>query len=142
MFMTFPLTLVLATTLLSSLCVINMTEQVNFQYSMKNIPIPPKQEYLMELIHSVREFVSRLKWRSYFFLNPQDAPTRKETFGFKTSNAPPLIPELKAFEDNLYNLVKEIEFRENTNSFQNKLKDDVKNIKNEDKVMIKDPQLL
>ena len=34
-------------------------------------------------------------------------------------------------------MVKEIEFRENTNSFQNKLKDDVKNIKNEDKVMIK-----
>ena len=121
-FLSHPLTLVLALTLLSSLCVTNMTEQVNFQYSMKNIPIPPKKEYMLELIHSIREFVNRVKWRSHFFLNPQETPEKRETFGFRSSKAPPHIPELKTLEDNLYTLVKEIEFRDHFDNFQNKLR--------------------
>ena len=132
-----PLTLVTILTLLSSLCVVNMAEQINFQYSMKNIPVPPKQEYLLELIHSVREFGKRIKWRSHFYLNPQPNGIKKETFGFNTSKPAPIIPELKALEDNLFNLVKEIEFREHNNSFQNKLKHDARDIRNEDKVLIK-----
>ena len=56
-----PPTLVITLILLSSLCVVDMAEQINFQYSMKNIPIPPKQEYHLELIHSVREFEKRIK---------------------------------------------------------------------------------
>ena len=125
-----PSTLVIISLLLlSSLCVANMTEQVNFQYSMKNIPIPPKQEYMLELIHSVREFIIKIKWRSHFFLNPQETPAQKETFGFKSSNAPATIPELKTLEDKLYNLIKEIEFRDHKNPFQNRLKHDVEKIK-------------
>ena len=132
-----PNTLVTILTLLSSLCVVTMAEQINFNYSMKNVPIPPKQEYFLELIHSVREFETRMKWRAHFFLNPQPTGTKKETFGFNTTNAAPIVDELKTLEDNLYNLVKSIEFREHTNKFQNKLKHDVKEIKNEDKVLIK-----
>ena len=114
-----------------------MAEQINFQYSMKNIPVPTKQEYLLELIHSVREFEKRMKWRSHFFLNPQPTGIKKETFGFNTSKAAPIIPKLKTLEDNLLKLVKDIEFREHNNSFQNKLKHDARNIKNEEKVLIK-----
>ena len=132
-----PLSLVTILTLLSSLCVVNMAEQINFQYSLKNIPVPPKQEYLLELIHSVREFQKRIKWRSHFYLNPQPNGTKKETFGFNTSRPAPIIPELKTFENNLFNLVKEIEFREHNNTFQNKLKHDVTDIRNEEKVLIK-----
>ena len=66
-----PITLVLTLTLLSSMCVVDMAEQINFQYSMKNIPVPPRQEYHLEFIHSVREFIKRMKWRSLFYLNPQ-----------------------------------------------------------------------
>ena len=132
-----PFTLVITFTLLSSLCVVDMAEQINFQYSMKNIPVPPKQEYLLELIHSVREFEKRMKWRSNFYLNPQPIGIKKETFGFNTSKAAPVLPELKTLEDNLFNLVKGIEFREHNNSFQNKLKHDVRDIRNEEKVLIK-----
>ena len=58
-------------------------------------------------------------------------------FGFNTSKPAPIIPELKALEDNLFNLVKEIEFREHNNSFQNKLKHHARDIRNDDKVLIK-----
>jgi hypothetical protein len=78
-----------------------------------------------------------MKWRSNFYLNPQPIETRKETFGFNTSRPAPIIPELKTFEDNLFNLVKNIEFREHSNSFQSKMKKDVRDVKNEEKVLIK-----
>ena len=136
MFISNSFTLVFTLTLLSSLCVVDMADQINFQYSMKNIPVPPNQEYLLELIHSVREFVKRMKWRSYFYLNPQPIGIKKETFGFNTSKSAPIIPELKTLEDNLYNLIKEIEFREHNSNFQNKVNHDVRDIKNEERVLI------
>ena len=132
-----PFALVITITLLSFLCFVNMAEQINFQYLMKNTPVPHKQEYLLELIHSVREFEKRIKWRANFYLNPQPIGPKKETFGFNTSRPAPIIPELKTFEDNLFNLVKNIEFREHNNSFQNKMKHDVRDVRNEEKVLIK-----
>ena len=82
--------------LLSTLLVINM-EQVNFGYSLKNIPIPSKQDYLLELINSVGIFVANLRWRCHFYLNPSNQ-NRKESFDFKTSKAAPSVPELTEFE--------------------------------------------
>ena len=35
-------------------------EQVNFNYSMKNIPISTEKDYLIELIYSVEKFVFNL----------------------------------------------------------------------------------
>ena len=45
-------------------------EQVNFNYSMKNIPISSEKDYLIELIYSVEKFVFNLDKRVNFFLNP------------------------------------------------------------------------
>ena len=56
----------------------------DFNYSMKNIPIPSKKEYLLQLIHSVEKFIRNLRWRALYFLNPTEKP-EKETFGFKSS---------------------------------------------------------
>ena len=78
-----------------------------------------------------------MKWRSLFYLNPQPTGIKKETFGFNTSKPGPIIPELKVLENNLYNLIKDIEFREHNNSFQNKLKHDVRDVKTEPTVLIK-----
>ena len=35
-------------------------EQVRFDYSMKNIPIPSEQEFIIELISSVEKFIKNL----------------------------------------------------------------------------------
>ena len=45
-------------------------EQVNFNYSMKNIPISSEKDYLIELIYSVEKFVFNLDKQVNFFLNP------------------------------------------------------------------------
>ena len=77
--------------LASTLSVMNM-EQVKFNHSLKDIPIPSQQEYLMELIDSVGTFISNLRWRAYHFLNPSNKNS-KETFGFKTSKVAPVVEE-------------------------------------------------
>ena len=61
-------------------------------------PIPSNQEYLLELINSVGVFISNLRWRCHFFLNPSNA-NPKETFGFKTNEPAPPVDELKVFEN-------------------------------------------
>ena len=86
-------------------------DQVRFNFSLKNIPIPCQKDYLLELISSVGTFVSNLRYRSWHFLNPSENRNQKETFGFKTTEPAPSIAELKEFEDDLYELVKNVKFR-------------------------------
>ena len=115
--------------LLSTISVMNM-EQVKFNYSLKDIPIPSQQEYLMELISSVGIFISNLRWRCYHFLNPSNHDS-KETFGFKTNNVAPTVDELKEFEHGIYDLVKSVKFQQHTNSnLQNTMKKSMREMKN------------
>ena len=77
-------------------------EQVNFGYSMKNITIPRKQEYTLQLIHSASKFVSNIRKRAYFYLNPlPNSAEKKETFGFRSQKPATFMPELKEFEDKI-----------------------------------------
>ena len=83
-------------------------ERVNFGYSLKNIPIPANQEYLLELVSSVGIFAANLRWRCFHFLNPSNKDS-KETFGFKTTKPAPGVASLKEFENDLYDLVKNVQ---------------------------------
>ena len=110
-------------------------EKVNFGYSMKNIGLPSHREYLHQLIHSTETFVRNLRWRSYFFLNPQPSE-KKEKFEFRSIRAAPQIKELQKLEDSLYELVKNIKFRKYTNDLQKVLKKDKVKITTETKVIM------
>ena len=70
-------------------------EQVNFDYSMKNIPIPPKQEFRVQMISSVEKFMKNISWRSFHFLKPNESNQSKETFGFASTKPAPHVAELK-----------------------------------------------
>ena len=111
-------------------------EQVNFNYSLKNIPIPSNKDYLLELINSVGIFVSNLRWRSFFFLNPTEL-NEKETFGLKTSNSAPPVAELKEFEDEMFKLVKSVKFKhEQKTTFQCTLSDNIKDMKKDERIYV------
>ena len=77
-----------------------------------------------------------MKWKAFHFLNPQLPKSNKETFGLKTSKAPPPIQELKTFQDGLCVIARNIKFRRVNEQFQNQLKDDLKNIRNEKKIVV------
>ena len=111
-------------------------EQVNFGYSTKNIPIPGKREYLQQLIGSAEKFIRSIRWRALFFLNPKITQENKETFGFKSTKSAPNIPELKEFEDGIFQIIQKVQFKNANSNFQKQLSKDVKEVKNSNNLTI------
>ena len=99
-------------------------EATSFDYSTKNVPIPSEKEYSKKLIEKTEEFCKRIRWRAYFFLNPELVSNNKETFGFKSKNTPPYVKELVNFENRMLDMVKNVNVKCN---FQRKLSSHVKN---------------
>ena len=58
-------------------------ERFNLDYSKKNIPIPSKHEYKVELIAKTENVVKRMRFKAHQFLGKYEQ-TDKETYGFKT----------------------------------------------------------
>ena len=86
-------------------------EKKNFDYSLKNIGVPTKMEYLMSLTHQVRSFVDRVRWRAFHILNPTNRES-KETFGFNTISSSPKVEALEVFEEKMCLQVVELAIRE------------------------------
>ena len=98
-------------------------ERVNFNYSMKNIPIPSKNAYLKKLIFKLESFIKRIWWKAYFLDKPNkiDDAATVNNFAFKSVLTAPKKEYLKAFEEDLYDLVSNIEFKRANTVFQNQL---------------------
>lgn len=111
-------------------------ENLNLGYSTKNIPIPSEKDYLRCLIEKTEQLLRRIRWKAHFFLNPIQAPSCKETYGFNSTKNPPPIDELKEFEDGMLNIIQSTKFKPVNNNFLNKLSNDVKNIKKDRKLLI------
>ena len=104
---------------------------------MKNIPIPSRDEYLMQLIYSVEKFIRNLRWRAFFFLNPEKRGREKEYYGFSSIRAlQEPIPELKLFEQRLTAMIRDVEFRSFSNDFQERIKQDVRTIRDTQELII------
>ena len=56
-------------------------EQVNFNYSIKNIPIPSQQDFRIQMIKSVEHFVKNIRWRAFHYLNPVQTNVKKDGEG-------------------------------------------------------------
>ena len=111
-------------------------EQVNLGYSMKNIPVPSQESYLQVFINSIETFSRNIAWRAFWYLNPNEDPEAKEKYGFKSLAPAPYVKDLKVFEDGLLELIKDIRFEDKHSSFQSKLKEDAKSIRNESKIFV------
>ena len=92
-------------------------------YSMKNIPAPQKKEYHCKSIIQGGKFINNFRWRVWHYLkrnesvhhNDQSQDTanisvsstdQKETYGFKSGKAGPMIPELQEFEKKFWDRLK------------------------------------
>ena len=104
-------------------------DKVQFNYSLRNIPIPNRRTYLLSLLDKVENFIKRLRWKAFFFdLNDQTTKKNYPNYGFKTENTPPQHDDLKAFERDIYNMVRNIQFKPVRNKFQSLLSTDAKKI--------------
>ena len=111
-------------------------ERISFNYSTKNIPVASRQQYIRQLIDKTEQFLCRMRWKAYHFLN-QTQQSGKENFGFKTTNNPPVIEELKEFEDGMTKIIQKVKFKNIKCQFQEDLNDDIKSIKSDSRLLVK-----
>ena len=90
---------------------------------MKNIPIPNKNAYLKNLIFKLESFLKRRRWKAYFFEKPNeiDDATTVNNFEFKSVLTLPKNEHLNAFDEDLYDLVRNMEFKRANTVFKNQL---------------------
>ena len=81
------------------------------------------------------QFLRKVRWKAYFFLNPDTNTHCKDTYSFKSTKNPPPIDESKEFEDDMLKMMQSTKFTQVNNPFLNRLKD-TKPIKNETKLLI------
>lgn len=103
-------------------------ENLQFDYSVKNIPIPPKDTYKIRLLEKVESVIKRMRWKALFFLNQKPDQQQSNKFNLKWRICPPPIEELKPFEDDMFQIVENVKFKQVRNEFQEKLRRDVKKI--------------
>ena len=113
-------------------------EVKNLWYSLKNIiPIPTKQHYLKYMIDKVESFITRLRWKAYFFEKPDQCNSNNSTnFGFESNVTPPQSEKLTPFEDGLYDMVWSIKFKSVRNNFQSTLKEALNKIKSSRNLLV------
>ncbi len=110
-------------------------ERFNLKYSKKNIPIPTESEYKLLLTAKTDSLIKRMRWKALQYQG-QLPPSDKETYGFQSRKCPPVVKELCKFEEDMMKLIQNIEFRRTDNEFQRKMREDVKQIKQCEKVVV------
>lgn len=112
-------------------------EKIQFDYGLKNIPIPQKNEYLTTLLAKVESVIKRMRWKAYF-PNSENNTTvpQNNKFDLKSRNLPPRNDLLEAFEEDMFKMVENIRFKNVNNTFQNKLKNDIRKINATPKVLV------
>ena len=103
---------------------------------MKNIPLSNLTSYKKKYIEKMEAFFKRMRWALIHHKNKKNSK-EKETYGFNTPKCPEQGDELKDFEHDNYELLRNIEVRNKQNEFQKRLAKDVKAIKSSDKVYVK-----
>ena len=111
-------------------------DKLNFNYSLKNTPLPNKDIYRKNLTQKVESFIKKIRWKGFFFerhfLDNEEIATN---FGFKSVKTPPKNDGLYQFESDLQHMVQNIEFKKIRSNFQMPLSNDVKNIKKDRKIV-------
>ena len=110
-------------------------ETFNIEYSTKNIPLPGKDEYKLQLIQKTEKLIKRMRWKSLQFLGKLESQST-QTYGFPSRKCPPAIEQLSKFELDLMMMIKNIEFRKVVNEFQDKLDNDLQEIRQSSNLFI------
>ena len=112
-------------------------EKFNFGYSVKNIPIPSEREYKIQLTEKIEAVIKRMRWKAiHADGKTEETGTKRKTYGLRSTATPAAVKDLSAFENDLWKIVTKLQFRRVNCDFQNKLKEDIRNIKRSEKVYV------
>ena len=110
--------------------------QKYYNYSMKNIPIPPEKLFRTTLIEKVELLIIRMRWKAHLFESSGKGQSNPLHYVFKSRKCPPQHKGLIAFENDLLKLIKSVTFRKVRNKFQDNLRKDIISIKKSKNIYI------
>ena len=116
-----------------------MIQQVNFNSSLKNVPHTTKKEYFLKMNHQAKIFVRNIRWAVCIFLSQDKSKDKekKERYGFNSQKNPDPQPLVEPFVDEVYDVIKNIKFKQKTNEIQKQFKEKTINkIEECDKLLI------
>ena len=114
-------------------------DKVNFHKSTKNIPVSDNiQQYHMQFIRSVNDLATKCRWKAKSYLKRwKKGQEETEKFGFKSTKLASRVDELEEFESKLYDLAKDLKFRDATKtSFQRELAADISKVRRDPKMIV------
>ena len=117
---------------------------INFEYSMKDIPLCNKKLYINKIFDQTSKFVNRMRWRAFFYelhnngdeLNPADHTRDEELDVYNSRRSAPEMEKLKAFESDLFDIVKDIKFRNHKSEFQKSMQNNIKKLLSVNKIIV------
>ena len=90
------------------------------------------------MVEKVESFVRRLRWKAYQFCkeNRENNSDQCKNFGFKTVVTPPQNEDLNAFENDTYDMIRNVEFTNIRSKFLDHLNRAVESIRSSKKVLV------
>ena len=95
-------------------------DELNIQYSEKNIGLHSKDLIKRTLISRTEDVLRRMRWKLFHIRNPT-FNSQKERSGFKTTNSPPAMHKLFKFESDLISMTKNIKFKPANNDINRRI---------------------
>ena len=109
-------------------------EKVNLGYSVKNIPLANEQNYKATLVEKIEAVIKRMRWKALFFMSRNES-LQMENYGLPTAKCPGQVKEMVQFENELLLLAKNIEFKSLSSTFQTRMKNDLKSMRDSGKTL-------
>ena len=130
-------------------------EVLEFDGSLKNIPLANKHTYQVRLFHYTNALIQKMRWRAFYYeqklckktnhvtdnsdahLNTSKLSTISKSLPFPTKKSAPICVKLIPFESELIDLINKIELKPGkTNNFQYNLRNKINSIKKSNKLVI------
>ena len=92
--------------------------------------MPSKIFYHIKIVEKTESVLQRMLWKVWFFLKEQSTTKpSKETYCFKLRLIPKQCNELEQFKEDLFDMVKIVEFNNKMDQFQAEVKNDINKMK-------------
>ena len=90
------------------------------------------------MVEKVESFVRRLRWKAYHFCkeHKENNSNQCKNFGLETVVTPPQNEDLNAFENNIYDIIRNVEFTNIRNEFLDHLNRDIESTRSSKNVLV------
>ena len=90
------------------------------------------------MVEKVESFVRRLRWKTYHFRkeNRKNNSDQCKSFGFKTVATPPQNEDLNAFENDMNDMIRNVEFTNIRNEFLDHLNRGIESTRSSKNVLV------